>query len=185
MRIIGISFDSAQLLFDCSCSPLSSTQRLYNTFKVRDAVFADRCEHALVFCIVHNIFSTRHFSAVSSQAQTQHEIILSERKFMSVFANEMWGLVLLEDVDRSMVRCVVCGRKHCSHTNLLSRSGLKHVARFHIIHVFFIVLLLIVIVLVVLVILLVEVLVEVFILIYLYKISVGLTKTTNIAQHIH
>jgi len=129
MRIIGISFDSAQLLFDCSCSPLSSTQRLYNTFKVRDAVFADRCEHALVFCIVHNIFSTRHFSAVSSQAQTQHEIILSERKFMSVFANEMWGLVLLEDVDRSMVRCVVCGRKHCSHTNLLSRSGLKHVDR--------------------------------------------------------
>ena len=94
MRIIGISFDSALLLFDCSCSPLSSTQRLYNTFKVRDAVFADRCEHALVFCIVHNIFSTRHFSAVSSQAQTQHEIILSERKFMSVFANEMWGLVL-------------------------------------------------------------------------------------------
>ena len=46
---------------------------------------------------------------------------------MSVLANEMWGLVLLEDVDRSMVRCVVCGRKHCSHTNLLSRSGLKHV----------------------------------------------------------
>ena len=87
-------FRRSFLLFDCSCSPLSSMQRLYMTFKVRDAVFAGRCEHALVFCIVHNIFSARHFSAVSSKAQTQLEIILSERKFMSVLANEMWGLVL-------------------------------------------------------------------------------------------
>ena len=49
---------------------------------------------------------------------------------MSVFANETWGLVLLQEVvdDRSMVCCVVCGREHCSHTNLLKRSGLNQVA---------------------------------------------------------